>query len=121
MNQTRKGVVSVDSAATGGTSAAETITHNDELRRFELTRQDVPLAHLEYVPRTTDGVVTWTFTHTWTEPSARGQGLAAKVTVAGLDAARAAGVTVIPVCPYVSDYIAAHQEYADLLPLGGRD
>ncbi len=87
------------------------IEHLPGLRRFELTREGVELAHVEYVPR--DGV--WVFTHTWTEPIARGEGLAAKVVNAALSGAREAGVTVRPVCPYVVDYLAEHPEFNDLL------
>jgi len=117
-----RGVAAVNSGSTDETNAtADVISHNEALRRFEFTRAGVALAHLEYVPRTTADGTSWTFTHTWTEPSARGQGLAAKVTVSGLEAARAAGVTVIPVCPYVADFLDSHPEYADLLSAGGRD
>lgn len=87
------------------------IEHLPELRRFELTRDGVELAHVEYVPRA--GV--WVFTHTWTEPIARGEGLAAKVVRAALLGARESGVTVRPVCPYVVDYLAEHREFNDLL------
>ena len=92
------------------------IDHDESVRRFELSRDEVPLAHLEYVPRTdSDGRTTWSFTHTWTEPAARGQGMAGRVVVAGLEAAREAQVTVVAVCPYVRDFLAVHDEYADLV------
>ena len=95
------------------------ITHDEQQRRFEFTRDGVELAHLEYVPRAgSDGQASWAFTHTWTEPAARGQGLAAKVTVGALEAARAAGVKVIPICPYVASFLAVHDEYSDLDPAG---
>lgn len=87
------------------------IEHRSAERRFVLSQNGAELAHLEYVLR--DGV--WFFTHTFTEPAARGQGLAAEVVKAGLDGARAAGVLVRPVCPFVTDYLAAHAEYRDLL------
>lgn len=107
--------MSVDGgSSTAGDTAdggSDPIRHDERLRRFELTRDGVPLAHLEYVPRG----ASWAFTHTWTEPAARGQGLAGKVTVAGLEAARAAGVTVIAICPYVADFLKVHDEYNDLL------
>ena len=41
--------------------------------------------------------------------------MAAEVTRVTLDAARAGGARVRPVCPYVADYLAAHPQYADLL------
>ena len=100
-------------------AATDQVFHDEALHRFELTRDGVALAHLEYVHRTDSaGGSAWAFTHTWTEPAARGQGLAAKVVVGGLEAARAAGVGVIAVCPYVVDFLAAHAEYADLHTAG---
>jgi predicted GNAT family acetyltransferase len=87
------------------------ITHRTDERRFVLTEQGADLAHLEYVVR--DGV--WFITHTYTEPAARGRGLAAQVTRAALDAARVEQVRVRPVCPFVVDYVSAHPEYSDLL------
>lgn len=96
-------------AATAG--PADVVVHRPEQHRFVLGRGGVDLAHLEYVVR--DGV--WFVTHTFTEPAARGQGLAATVTRAALDGARTAGVRVRPVCPFVVDYTAAHPEYQDLL------
>lgn len=87
------------------------VTHRPAERRFVLTEDGSDLAHLEYVVR--DGV--WFITHTFTEPAARGRGLAAQVTRVALDTARADGVAVRPVCPFVVDYVAAHPEYADVL------
>ncbi len=99
------------------TGTAEfTIEHLPDLHRFVLSRADDELAHLEYVVR--EGV--WVITHTFTEPTARGAGLAAKVTVAALDGARSAGVLIWPVCPYVVDYVAVHPEYDDLVAQVGR-
>lgn len=103
-----------DEQATTGEQPATTsdqqIEHRRSDRRFVFSRDGVDLAHLEYVVR--DGV--WFITHTFTEPAARGQGLAAQVTRAALDGARADGVRVRPVCPYVVEYMSAHPEYADL-------
>ena len=90
---------------------ADGISHRPADRRFVLTENGADLAHLEYVVR--DGV--WFITHTFTEPAARGRGWAAQVTRAALDTARADGVRVRPVCPFVVDYVAAHPEYADVL------
>ncbi|WP_111768161.1 GNAT family N-acetyltransferase [Nakamurella deserti] len=87
------------------------ITHRQADRRFVVTEGGADVAHLEYVVR--DGV--WFITHTFTEPAARGRGLAARVTRAALEAARSEHVTVRPVCPFVVDYVATHPEYADVL------
>jgi predicted GNAT family acetyltransferase len=78
--------------------------------RFE-ARLDGELAgYLEY--RKGEGV--WSLTHAFTLPHHRGHGVAAEVTRFALNAAREAGVTVRPVCPFVVDFIASHQEYEAL-------
>ena len=60
-----------------------------------------------------DGVIT--FTHTVTNPSLRGRGLAGRVIKKALDDARAAGLTVVPQCWYVAQFIDQHPEYRSLL------
>lgn len=87
------------------------LSHRAAERRFVLTENGTDLAHLEYVVR--DGVRV--ITHTFTEPAARGRGLAAQVTRAALDQARTEQVLVRPVCPFVVDYVATHPEYDDVL------
>ena len=57
----------------------------------------------------------WDFSHTFTDPAYRGRGLAAEVVAAALVAARRKGITVIPSCPYVRTYLAAHPDEADLM------
>lgn len=51
---------------------------------------------------------------TFTPPEARGQGLAAIVTRAALDHARAEGLRVVPSCWYVDGFMVRNEEYADL-------
>ncbi|GAA0949338.1 GNAT family N-acetyltransferase [Nonomuraea longicatena] len=55
------------------------------------------------------------FTHTEVYPAYEGRGVAAALVRHTLDAARAAGLRVVPVCPYVKSYIDRHPEYADLV------
>jgi predicted GNAT family acetyltransferase len=56
------------------------------------------------------------FTHTEISPDHGGKGLAGILIAAGLDAARADGLAVLPFCPFVRGYIAKHPEYLDLVP-----
>lgn len=100
-----------DDAADGSTQ----VEHRRSEHRFVLSRHGADLAHVEYVVR--DGV--WFITHTFTEPTARGQGLAAQVVQATLDGARTEGVRVRPICPYVVGYVELHPEYAELLAVPG--
>jgi len=86
------------------------VTDVPDQNRFE-ARLDGELAgYLEYDK---SGEV-WSLTHAFTLPHRRGFGVAAEVTRFALDAATEAGVTVRPVCPFVADFIAAHQEYEAL-------
>lgn len=56
-----------------------------------------------------------TITHTWVPEPVAGRGIAAQLTRAALDLARAQGWKVIPACSYARVYIARHPDEADLL------
>lgn len=86
------------------------IVHDEHASRFE-TRIDGTAAYAEY--RREGG--TLTFTHTIVPPELEGQGVGTELVRAGLAGARAAGLKVIPACPFVARYIERHPEEADLL------
>jgi uncharacterized protein len=55
-------------------------------------------------------------THTETDPSFEGQGVASQLVRWALDDIRARGLRVVPVCPFVQSYIGKHEdEYGDLV------
>jgi predicted GNAT family acetyltransferase len=56
-----------------------------------------------------------TFTHTEVPPELRGQGVGEALAQAALEAARAEGLEVVPLCPFISAYIRRHPEFADLV------
>jgi predicted GNAT family acetyltransferase len=56
------------------------------------------------------------FTHTLIDPRFDGHGLATDMIRTALEASRAAGLAVLPFCPFVSAYIAAHPDTLDLVP-----
>ena len=58
--------------------------------------------------------------HTEVSPALRGHGVAAALARAALDHARANGLAVIPVCPYVIGFLARHPEYQTLVHQPGR-
>jgi predicted GNAT family acetyltransferase len=60
------------------------------------------------------------FIHTETLARFRGRGLAAQLTGFTLEASRAAGREILPYCSFVSDYIATHPEYLELVPADRR-
>jgi uncharacterized protein len=55
------------------------------------------------------------FTHTEILPKFEGMGLGSRLVVAALDQSRAAGLPVVPLCPFVARYIRRHPEYKDLV------
>ena len=56
-----------------------------------------------------------TFLHTRTEPAFEGRGVASRLAQVALDDARARGLLVTPICPFISEYIDRHPAYADLV------
>ncbi len=55
------------------------------------------------------------FTHTEVPPELEGQGVAGKLVRTALDYARAEGLAVWPLCPFVRSYLQRHPEYQDLV------
>lgn len=53
--------------------------------------------------------------HTGVNVEYRGQGLAEKLVLAGIDYARENSLKIRPYCSYVSAYISRHEEHQDLL------
>ena len=82
-------------------------------RRFEI-RVDGELAGFaEY--RRTPGLIA--FVHTLIDPRFEGQGLGSRLVTDALNEARAAGLEVLPFCPFVRAFIASHtSDYLDLVP-----
>ena len=85
------------------------IINNPAENRFEVW-VDGQLAKLDYRE---DGD-TIVMTHVGVPLEFRGQGLAAVITKAGLEYARAKSLRVIPMCSYVAAYIRRNPEYIEL-------
>lgn len=84
-------------------SAVSVVTDNPQRERFEL-RVDGSVVGVADYRRDAEVI---TFTHTEVDPELRGQGLAAVLIGVALEASAAAGLAVVPVCPYVRDFIEA--------------
>jgi uncharacterized protein len=56
-----------------------------------------------------------TILHTEVPAAINGRGHGSALVAAVLDRARAQGLKVVPVCPFVKAFIARHPAYADLL------
>jgi predicted GNAT family acetyltransferase len=97
------------------TSELIKVRHNAAEKRFEIEIE----AHLAVLDYELEGA-TITFSHTGVPPALEGRGLGSKLVRAGLDYARAQGLQVAPVCPFVASYIQRKPEYQDLLEAGSR-
>ena len=83
-----------------------------ERGRFEIAVEGEVVGFTEYRRR----AKRLAFVHTEIDPAHSGRGLANALIGAALDAARAEGAEVLPFCPFVRDFIEAHNEYLDLVP-----
>lgn len=99
------------------TVSAPTVVDDPQAGRFELRVGDRVAGVAEY-RRTSTAT---SFTHTVIEPDFEGQGLGSVLARGALDATRAAGLAVLPFCPFIRGYIERHPEYLDLVPVGRRE
>jgi predicted GNAT family acetyltransferase len=93
------------------------VQHDATERKF-FVRLDEGEARLNYLVSEPEGK-TWDFLHVYVPPHARGHGLAEQVVIAGFEAARAAGVSVVPTCPYVAHtFLRRYPQYQPLVSGG---
>lgn len=90
------------------------VTDAPEASRYEARVGDPVVGVAEY--RLTPGVIT--FLHTEVMPAAEGRGVGGRLARTALDDARARGLRVRPLCPFISAYIRRHPEYRDLVVRG---
>jgi len=89
------------------------VEHNAEARRFEIHYGE-DMARLEYHLRG----ATIVYTHTVVPRALEGHGIAGRLAREALEYARDKGLRVVPLCPYVADYIEKHPDYGDLVSRG---
>ncbi|GII52959.1 N-acetyltransferase [Planotetraspora thailandica] len=87
------------------------VVDNTEAARYEI-RVDGELAGIAQYRLRPGKIV---FTHTVIHDEFEGKGLGSKLVSTALDRARAAGLKVVPLCPFVAGYIERHPEYRDLV------
>jgi predicted GNAT family acetyltransferase len=80
-------------------------------RRFEVFLDGLKAGHVRF--RDEAGVRT--FVHTQIDPEFEGKGLGGELIRAAFDQTRAAGLRVIPECPFVKSFIEKHPEYGELV------
>ena len=88
-----------------------TVTDNPEAARYELEVDGERAGFVTY--RTSPGVIA--FLHAEVDPSRERRGLGSALVRGALDDARARGLSVRPVCPFVAWYVETHEAYQDLV------
>lgn len=88
-----------------------------ERDRFELLRDGERLGFVDYRPAGASLIIA----HTEIDAGHEGEGLGSALVGGMLDQLRAAGRTVIPLCPFTSAYIARHPDYLDVVDPSFRD
>ena len=88
-----------------------TVTDNPGAERYELDVDGERAGFVTY--RQSPGVIA--FLHAEVDPARERQGLGSLLVRRALDDARARGLSVRPVCPFVAWYIETHEDYQDLL------
>jgi len=86
------------------------VTNNKAEQRYEI-RVDRQIAVLKY-EREGNQIV---LVHTGVPHALEGHGLASELAHTALEDARSAKLTVVPLCPFVAEYIREHHEYLPLL------
>lgn len=79
--------------------------------RFEIQVGDTVAGFAQFI----DAAGRRIFFHTEIDDAFGGRGLAAVVVGEALDATRADGLRIVPVCPFVAAFVRRHHDWDDLL------
>jgi predicted GNAT family acetyltransferase len=88
-----------------------TVGDHPEAQRYEITVGGERAGFVTY--RLSPGVIA--FLHAEVDPARERRGLGSRLVADALDDARARGLAVRPVCPFVAAFIESHPGYADLV------
>lgn len=88
-----------------------TVRDRPDAARYEITADGATAGFLTY--RLSDATIT--LLHAEVDPARERRGIGSQLVAGALDDARARGLTVRPVCPFVVAYLERHPEYRDLL------
>jgi predicted GNAT family acetyltransferase len=91
--------------------ASFTVRNAPERRRYEILDGDAVVGKAHYLPHDGAKGPERIFFHTTVSQDYAGQGLAARLVQEALDDTFAAGVAVVPVCPYVKVWLRKHPDY----------
>jgi predicted GNAT family acetyltransferase len=87
------------------------VTDHPEAGRYEITADGERIGFVTY--RLAPGAIT--FLHAEVHPPREGSGFGSRLVAGALADARARGLKVRPVCPFVAAYIKRHPDEQDLL------
>jgi len=91
-------------------TAALAVSDNEQELRYELTYHGEVLGFIRYRREPEEGRVV--LVHTEIDPAYEGQGLGSVLVKGALDDLRERGLTVVPLCPFVREYLERHPEDA---------
>jgi predicted GNAT family acetyltransferase/glutaredoxin len=100
-----------------GTPAEAEVVDVPEKSRYELRLGDRLIGLAAYHRR--DGRIA--LTHTEVDEACEGRGFGAMLAAAALEDARAQGLEVAPLCPFIAHYLTRHPEYEELVSSRYRD
>ncbi|SHL96494.1 GNAT family N-acetyltransferase [Actinacidiphila paucisporea] len=93
-----------------GDGAALSVTDDPRARRYEARLGDELAGTAAYI-RTPEVIA---FIHTEVGDAYEGRGIGSALARTGLDDARAQGLRVLAICPFIAGWLARHPEYDDL-------
>ena len=91
-------------------SEARVVDNPDELR-YELWLEETRVGFLAY--RREPGALV--LVHTDIDPAFEGRGLGSRLVAGALADLRSRGLKLVPLCPFVADYLRRHPEHQDLV------
>ena len=89
-----------------------TVRHNAGRERFEILDAGNVIGKAAYKEYDGGGSPQRIFYHTVINEEYGGQGLAGQLATVALDETVAAGISIVPVCPYIKKFLTKHPEYA---------
>jgi predicted GNAT family acetyltransferase len=90
--------------------SAAKVVNNTEKNRFEIETSG-QISVLEYKLQA-DKIF---MTHTEVPPALERQGIGSNLAHFAMEYARRSGLQVVPICPFIQEYLDAHPEYSSLI------
>ena len=101
----------MDALAEGDPIDQITLQQTDALGRYAYKQGDGPEAEMTLVK--SEGL--WIIDHTAVPEAYRGQGVGKRLVTRAVEDARAAGIRILPLCPFAKAQFERHPEWSDVL------